>query len=106
MASTTEINKAASEDIQEQLAILRKDIASLASTVSSYGRAQGSHLKAVAEDRAAALADTSAAQAREIKRQAGVLYSDAERTVAANPAVSVSIAAGIGFLLGAITARR
>ena len=93
-------------DVTKQMAILRDDIAALTATVAEYGKAQGSLLKTTAAEKAANLANTGAATADAIKLKAEKTYSDAEEAVRMNPATAVGIAAGIGFLVGMMTARR
>jgi len=93
-------------DVTQQMAILREDIANLTATVAEYGKAQGAALKSTAAHKAADLAETGAATAEALKAQAGKTYSGAEGAVRANPATAVGIAAGVGFLVGMLTARR
>lgn len=93
-------------DVAKQMAVLREDIASLTATVAEYGKAQGALLKENASEKAAHMADTSAATAEAVKAKAEKTYSDAENMVRANPGTAVGIAAGIGFLVGMISARR
>ena len=94
------------EELSEQLAILRDDIAALKSTMAEYGRAQGTHLRAVASDAVNEAAARGAAKADELKVAAARTYSDTENAVRANPAAAVGIAAGFGFLFGALMSRR
>lgn len=93
-------------DLAKQVAILRDDIANLTSIVADYGKAQGGQLKAVAADTANDLADTGAAAARSAKATAKEVYSRAEEGIRDNPASAVGIAAGLGFVVGLLTARR
>lgn len=95
-----------SGDVNQQMAVLREDIANLTAAVADYGKAQGLHLKSAAAQKAADVAQSSAEKAAAMKHQAEVAYSDAENAVRANPAAAVGIAAGIGFLVGMIATRR
>lgn len=103
MANTAE-KKA--EEMSEQMTILRDDIAALKSTLAEYGRAQGTHLRAVASDAVHDAAARGAAKADELKVAAVRTYGDTENAVRANPAAAVGIAAGVGFLVGAMMSRR
>lgn len=93
-------------DVAKQMAVLREDISALTATVAEYGKAQGALLKSTAADKAAGLANSGVAAADAVKAQAGKSYSDAEDAVRANPGAAIGIAAGIGFLVGMISARR
>ena len=93
-------------DVTKQMAVLREDIANLTATIADYGKAQGSLLKSTASEKAAELAESSAAAADALKAKAGKTYNDAEDAVRANPGTAIGIAAGIGFLVGMMTARR
>jgi ElaB/YqjD/DUF883 family membrane-anchored ribosome-binding protein len=93
-------------DVTKQMAILRDDIANLTAIVSEYGKAQGAVVKSTAVGKAAELAETSAAAAEAMKATAAKTYSDAEDSVRANPGTAIGIAAGLGFLIGMMTARR
>lgn len=95
-----------SGDVNQQMAVLRQDIANLTAAVADYGKAQGLQLKSAATQKAADVAQTGAQAAAEVKAKAEVAYSDAETAVRANPAAAVSIAAGLGFLVGMLATRR
>ncbi|WP_417587777.1 glycine zipper domain-containing protein [Pararhodobacter oceanensis] len=107
MAQTSKSNVSElNSDVAQQMAVLREDIAALTATVTEYGKAQGEALKASAGAKAAGLAETGANAAGALKAQAEKSYSDAEEAVRGNPAAAVGIAAGVGFLVGMLTARR
>lgn len=95
-----------SAELNDQLATLREDIASLKSTMAEYGRAQGSHLRAVASDKVNEAAAKGAAKAEELRDVATKTYSDTEDAVRQNPAAAVGIAAGLGFVVGLLMSRR
>lgn len=95
-----------SADVNDQMAVLRQDIANLTAAVTSYGKAQGIELKSVAAEKAANVAQSGADTAAVLRKNAEVAYSDAETAVRANPAAAVGIAAGLGFLVGLIATRR
>lgn len=98
--------KKEAEDLQAQLAILRDDIATLKTTLAEFGRVQGSHLRAVANTKVNEAAAYGAAKAEDVQKAAAKTYADTENAVRANPAAAVGIAAGAGFLVGLMTARR
>lgn len=95
-----------SGDVNQQMAVLREDIANLTAAVADYGKAQGLQLKSAATEKAAHVAQSSTEAAAAVKAKAEVAYSDAETAVRANPAAAVSIAAGLGFLVGMLATRR
>lgn len=95
-----------SGDVNQQMAVLREDIANLSAAVADYGKAQGLHLKSAAAEKAAQVAQSGTETAAAVKQKAEVAYSDAESAVRANPAAAVSIAIGLGFLVGLMTSRR
>ncbi|MGB3246203.1 MAG: DUF883 domain-containing protein [Sulfitobacter sp.] len=107
MAQTSKNNVSElNTDVTKQMAILRDDIANLTATVAEYGKAQGALIKANATDKAAGIAESGAAVAGELKAKAEKTYADTEDAVRANPGTAIGIAAGIGFLVGMMTARR
>lgn len=112
--------KAAEADLvalQKQIAILKDDLSNITSTLGDYGKHQSlstlDGAKAQAETaRVAALAriETLTAQAsaqlEQIRAGAGTVATQADTFVKERPATAVGIAAGIGFALGLLTARR
>lgn len=93
-------------DVALQMSILRDDIASLTATVADFGKAQASHMKSTASQKASDLADSGAATAEAMRAKAEQTYSDTERAVRDNPGTAIGIAAGLGFLVGMLTVRR
>jgi len=107
MAQSTKNNIAElNTDVSKQMAVLRDDIAALTATVAEYGKAQGDIMKSAATTKAQEVAQSGAAAADALKVKATKSYSDAEDAVRANPGAAIGIAAGVGFLIGMITARR
>lgn len=107
MAQSTKNNIAElNTDVSKQMAVLRDDIAALTATVAEYGKAQGDIMKAAATTKAQEVAESGAAAADALKVKATKSYSDAEDAVRANPGAAIGIAAGVGFLIGMISARR
>ena len=95
-----------SNDVSQQMKVLRDDIANLTATVAEYGKAQGNQLKAVAAQKAAGVAAAGAGTAHAVRVQADKTYADAEAAVRANPGTAIGIAAGLGFLVGFLASRR
>lgn len=93
-------------DLSKQVAVLREDIANLTAIVGDYSKAQAGQLKSVAADKANELAKAGAHAANSAKATAEVAYSETEDAIRANPASAIGIAAGLGFLVGMLTARR
>lgn len=99
-------NSATGNDIQKQLSVLQKDVSELTRIMGEYGRAQGESLKESASRKAHELRDEADARFRRGEAQARDAYMQAETAVRDNPAAAMGIAAGLGFLVGLITARR
>ncbi|WP_375173782.1 YqjD family protein [Pseudooceanicola sp.] len=94
------------EDLQADVEQLKKDIAALTKSLGEYSKAQRSHLRDVTKD----AVDDAARKGREQVAAArdGVeeAYAQAEEQVRAHPSAAVGLAAGLGFVLGLVTARR
>ena len=99
-ASLNGSNKAASvEDLSEQIDILKNDLSNLTQALSDYGVAKSNDAKRAAQQTAAEVQNASRDAARKAQAQA-------EEFVHNQPATSLGLAAGIGFLVGMMTARR
>ncbi|WP_136637248.1 DUF883 family protein [Pseudooceanicola onchidii] len=97
---------ASADEVRDQIAALQADMAQLTKTVGEYGRARTDEAKAAATRKAEELrsrADTLRTDAEAQVRQG---YAQAETAVRDNPAAAVGIAAGLGFLVGLLSARR
>lgn len=94
------------KDLETELAVLRSDISEITDTIKNIGRSGASDLNARARETAGALKAKGAEQARRAGDNAAAAYSSAEDTVRQNPAASVGIAAGVGFIVGLFLARR
>ena len=92
-------------ELQQQIAALKTDIAELTAAVGRYGRAQSEVLKSQARDGIRMVADRGASGVAAAGDFAGQKYSETEDYVRTHPAASVGIAAGVGFLVGLLTAR-
>ncbi len=93
-------------DLEAQIATLKSDVAALTDTLSDYGSTQTAHLSEAAADTFNSAKKAGAETAEQVKQQARNAYAGAEKTVRANPASSVGIAAGVGFLVGILASRR
>ena len=87
------------EDLSSQLEILKKDIAALTNSLGDYGKTKSQEVTRQAKD---AVNDaTTAGRVRALEAQAS-----AEEFIRTQPATALGIAAGVGFLVGSVTARR
>lgn len=95
-----------SEELAAQLEALRSEVSALATTMGEIGRTGSAALGDAARDsihRAQSLAQDGVEAAR---AQAVRLEGQANDFVTRQPATALSIAAGLGFVVGMITARR
>lgn len=92
--------------IQAQLEAVQKDVAELTRALASYGKAQGAHLGGAARAKAEHVRGEAEAGLAYADAQARQAYATAEDRVRENPAASVAIASGVGFLIGMLMARR
>ena len=81
-------------------------MAELTRTVTEYGRARGRYARDTASGKADEMRHRAEALGRDAEAQVKASYAQAEGAVRENPAAAVGIAAGIGFVLGLISARR
>ncbi|NCO20752.1 MAG: DUF883 domain-containing protein [Rhodobacterales bacterium] len=94
------------EDLSEQLEALKADIATLTHTIGDIGRSKGEEVAGTLRGQAEAARDAGAAQIADVQRQLVSGAHDAEDYVRRNPATALGIAAGVGVLVGLISARR
>ena len=101
MAKTPTANSkpATIDELSEQIALLKNDIASLTETLGDYGKAKTNEMRDTARTAANDLSDAGRAKAMEAQKQA-------EEFLKAQPGTALGIAAGLGFLVGLVTARR
>ncbi|QOL79516.1 DUF883 family protein [Pseudooceanicola spongiae] len=104
-AADAKIN-AESATIQMQLDAVQKDVAELTRALTEYGKAQGAHFSGAARAKAEQLRGEAEAGLSYADAQARQAYATAEDRVRENPAASVAIASGVGFLIGMLMARR
>ncbi|NUH67009.1 DUF883 domain-containing protein [Sulfitobacter sp. S0837] len=87
------------EELSDQITLLKKDIASLTETLGEYGKAKSEEVRDTARGAAQDLSDAGRLKAMEAQKQA-------EEFLQTQPGTALGIAAGLGFLVGIITARR
>ena len=85
---------------------LRKDVSALTDVMKQYATLQESNLRAAANDRIVSLKSAGEDQLDELRQRAEQTAADAQEMVRKNPGYSVAGAAAIGFIIGALTARR
>lgn len=112
--------KAAEADLvalQKQIASLKEDLSNITATLGDYGKhqslstldsakAQAETMRAQTLAKLEALTAQAATQLEAMRAQAGNVATQADTFVKERPATAVGIAAGIGFALGLLTARR
>lgn len=98
--------EASTAELQEQILALKTDIAELTASLGRYGKAQTEALKAQARDGLRMVSEKGTEGIVAASDYAGQKYAETENYVRANPATAVGIAAGVGFLVGLLTARR
>lgn len=87
------------EDLSAQIDVLKNDLSSLTQALSDYGVAKSQDAKRAAQQTAADLQAAGRDTAQKAQAQA-------EEFVHNQPATSLGLAAGLGFLVGMMTARR
>ena len=92
-------NSVSVEDLSAQIDILKNDLSTLTHSLSEYGISKSYDAKRAAQQTAADLHAAGRQTAREAQKQA-------EDFVHNQPATSLGLAAGLGFLVGMMTARR
>ena len=93
------VDEVSMDDLSRQISILKQDVAKLTSTLGAYGQSVYGDAKEGARDRASELHAAGMDKARETQQQA-------EEFLRTQPATALGIAAGIGFLIGLVTAKR
>tara|TARA_R110000765_G_scaffold296335_1_gene391485 strand:- start:332 stop:652 length:321 start_codon:yes stop_codon:yes gene_type:complete len=87
------------DDLASQLATLKNDIAELTGAMTNFSKTRGRAAADQAKTTAQGLADTGRVKAAEAQESA-------EEFIRTQPATALGIAAGIGFLVGLVAARR
>ncbi|WP_306151772.1 YqjD family protein [Roseovarius sp. MMSF_3281] len=109
MAQAKTSNASPKEDIDqlgEQVAALKQDIAEISQTLSGLGKsssqAAGDHVR----QQAAHMRDAGQEHLYSAQHKAEELGQQAADTVRNQPAAAVGLAVGLGFLLGFMTGRK
>jgi ElaB/YqjD/DUF883 family membrane-anchored ribosome-binding protein len=95
----------AGEDVREQLAALRSDVAGLTSAMGDYVREQKHYMQSKAASGIDALKDAGKAGLKATSDKASAVKASTEDLVRENPASAIAISAGLGFVLGLMTRR-
>ncbi len=98
--------KTAAEDVSDQIAALKADIAKLTSSVADLGREKSADFQAYAKGKAGEARLRAQEGADYMKTQADAAYGKAQEFVSEKPATAIGIAAALGFLIGHISARK
>lgn len=94
------------DDLAAQIDELKADLAQLTGLMSDYAVAKKGELEEGARTKAREAGARARDEADAVAQSALRSYRSAEDAVRKEPAMAVGIAAGIGFLVGLVTARR
>jgi ElaB/YqjD/DUF883 family membrane-anchored ribosome-binding protein len=97
--SLSSVTATSVEDLAAQIDILKNDLSNLTQAISEYGIAKTDEVTHNAKVKAAQLQAAGRERATEAQDQA-------QEFVRTQPATAMGLAAGLGFLVGMITARR
>lgn len=108
MVSTTSktTSTASSEDLAQQIDTLKADIARLTETMTSMGKQKAYEARGDVEARAALLKERGMDAVDSAGHEIDRLTAEAERNVREKPMTALAIAAGVGVLVGFLTARK
>lgn len=93
-------------DLSAQIETLRKDLSALTGTINDLGKAKSAELTEAATDRVDAAREKGAQAAQAVTDRAKEVHEQANDFVKSQPATALGIAAGLGFLVGMLNARR
>src|SRR6056297_3251344 len=88
------------EQLNDQIASLKKDIADISHTLSGLGKSSQAAAGEQVREKAAHLRDAGQEQLHAAQYRAEEMGQQAADTVRNQPAASVGLAVGLGFLLG------
>lgn len=94
------------DDLMKEVAALREDFGALTQELKALARAEGERVSAKAADRVVALKAAGERHLDEANELAAKAADEASGFVREHPAASVAAASAIGFVIGALTARR
>lgn len=93
-------------DLSDQIETLRKDLSDLTGTISDFGKSKRANLTDAAAHKIEAAREKSIHAAEAVTARAKDVHEHANDFVKAQPATALGIAAGLGFLVGMMNARR
>ncbi len=94
------------EDLNRQLEALRDDVAAIAETLKALGLAQGKAAADGVRGKAEEARAAGEAQAEALRRSLEAILAEADTAARQKPVTAMGIAAGFGFLIGLLLARR
>lgn len=94
------------DQLSEQVASLKQDIADISQTLSGLGKSSGQTAEEHLRQHAAHLRDAGQEHFQAAQHRAEELGRQAADTVRNQPATAVGLAVGLGFLLGFMTGRK
>ncbi len=94
------------EDLKAQLAQLQKDVASLTDTFSDLANSTGRDLRKTLDEQTRELRLRAGDAVATARGAATDLVGQADAQIRNNPGLAIGVATGVGFLLGALLARR
>ncbi len=109
MAQSKTSNSSPQKDIDqlsEQVAALKQDIADISQTLSGLGKSSGQAASEHMRHQAAQMRDAGQEHLYSAQHKAEELGQHAADTVRNQPAAAVGLAVGLGFLLGFMTGRK
>ncbi len=94
------------DDLMKEVAALREDFGALTKELKALARAETDHLSTRAAERVVALKASGERRLEEANEIAAKAAEEATGFVKTHPAASVAAASVLGFIVGALTARR
>ncbi|MFL4471770.1 YqjD family protein [Tateyamaria armeniaca] len=110
MARTNTLNGSKSapdaSDLAAQIDTLKSDLADLTSLIGDMGKAKTESAKEDVQQKLDDMRDAGAAHMADARMHAEELGAQANDFITRQPATALGIAAGVGFLVGMISARK
>ena len=94
------------EDLNRQIEALREDVAAIAETLKALGMAKGQAAADGARGKAEEARAAGEAQVEALRRSLEAILAEADTAARQKPVTAMGIAAGFGFLIGLLLARR
>ena len=98
-------NAPSAEDLEAQVAELRREIASLTKNIAAFGQSKAEEYRSGIEGMAADAVHASLNALNSAREEAASLEESFEEHVRARPLQSIGIALGVGFLAALLTRR-